>query len=155
MGRIAGLWVTLFSLWLLLSGHYTALLISLGAVSSALAVYVAVRMGILDEEGFPLQLLVKLLAYIPWLLWEILKSNVQVARIVLSPRLPIKPRVVHFHSSQKTDLGRFIYANSITLTPGTITTGIVGQDFEVHALTAHLVDGGEENLMNRKVSALE
>ncbi|NNM34343.1 MAG: cation transporter, partial [Gemmatimonadetes bacterium] len=71
------------------------------------------------------------------------------------PSLPINPSMVHFEGSQKTDLGRFIYANSITLTPGTITTGILETDFEVHALTADAVDGSEENLMNRKVAALE
>ena len=56
---------------------------------------------------------------------------------------------------QKTDLGRFIYANSITLPPGTVTTGIVGDDFEVHAIVQEEIDGSEENDMNRRVAVLE
>jgi multicomponent Na+:H+ antiporter subunit E len=62
---------------------------------------------------------------------------------------------VLFHGSQKTDIGRFIYANSITLTPGTITTGVDGQDFEIHALTYADVDGREEDEMDRRVTWVE
>jgi multicomponent Na+:H+ antiporter subunit E len=63
--------------------------------------------------------------------------------------------MVHFKASQETDLGRVIYANSITLTPGTITTGIEGQELEIHALTYQDVDGREEDEMDRRVSWVE
>lgn len=155
MGRSAGLWLVLFGLWLALSGHYTPLFILFGLGTCTLAVYVANRMDILDQESFPLHLTWGLVMYIPWLTWEIFKSNLVVARIIWSPALPIDPSMVHFRSSQRSDLGRFIYANSITLTPGTITTGIDGTDFEVHALTHRAVDGSEENEMNRRVTSLE
>lgn len=155
MIRIAGLWTLLFGLWLLLSGHFDPLFLAFGAGSCAAAVYVAVRMRILDSESFPAHLLLRLAGYVPWLAWEILKSNCRVARLVLGRRLAVSPRIVHFRASQRSDLGRFIYANSITLTPGTITTGIVGDDFEVHALDPAQVDGSEENEMNRRVAALE
>ena len=78
-------------------------------------------------------------------------ANLRVARIILTPRLPISPILVHYRASQKTDLGRAIYANSITLTPGTITTGVVGDDLEVHSLTWVDVDGREEDEMDRRV----
>ncbi|NNL30183.1 MAG: Na+/H+ antiporter subunit E [Gemmatimonadetes bacterium] len=155
MGRAVGLWILLFGLWLALSGHYTPLFLAFGLGTCTVAVYVSRRMGILGRESAPFHLTWGAVTYLPWLTWEILKSNVAVARIILSPSLPINPSMVHFEGSQKTDLGRFIYANSITLTPGTITTGILETDFEVHALTADAVDGSEENLMNRKVAALE
>ena len=155
MGRTVGLWILLFALWLALSGHYTPLFLAFGIGTCTIAVYVSLRMGILDQESLPLHLVLGLIAYIPWLVWEIFRSNVEVARIILNPSLPINPSMVHFEASQKSDLGRFIYANSITLTPGTITTGIRETDFEVHALTADAVDGSEEAVMNRKVAALE
>lgn len=153
--RAAGLWVVLFALWLLLSGVYKPMMLSFGVGTCALAVFVALRMGTLDEESAPFHLALRAVAYVPWLVWDILRCNVQLARIVLSPRLPIDPAIVHFRASQRTDLGRFVYANSITLTPGTVTTGVVGDDFEVHALSREMVDGSEENEMNRRVAALE
>ena len=149
------LWAILFALWVVLSWHFTPLLISFGVLTCTLAVWVAVRMGTLDRESVPVHLLRGAATYLPWLVWEILKSNVRVARIILSPRLRVDPSIVHFRASQRTDLGRFIYANSITLTPGTVTTGIVGDDFEVHAIVQAEIDGSEENDMNQRVAALE
>lgn len=155
MIRSAGLWAVLFGLWLLLSGHYDPLFIVFGIATCSVAVFVARRMGALDAESAPFHLAGRAVAYVPWLIWEVLRSNIQVARTILSPRMPIDPAMVHFRSSQKTDLGRFVYANSITLTPGTVTTGVVGDDLEVHALSQAHVDGSEENDMNRRVSVLE
>lgn len=154
-GRVVALWLILFGVWLMLSGHYDRLFLSFGVVTCTLAVFVAVRMGTLDAESVPLQMTFRAITYLPWLIWQILKSNWDVGRIILSPRLPIDPEIVHFRASQRTDLGRFIYANSITLTPGTVTTGIVGDDFEVHALSQEQVDGSEENEMNLRVLKLE
>lgn len=145
----------LFALWLLLSGHYDPLFVAFGIGTCTVAVLVAARMRTLDAESAPFHLAGRVAVYLPWLAWEVLRSNIQVARTILSPRMPIDPAIVHFRSSQKTDLGRFVYANSITLTPGTVTTGVVGDDLEVHALSRAHVDGSEENDMNRRVSVLE
>ena len=145
----------LFALWLLLSRHYEPLFVAFGVGTCTVAVLVAKRMGTLDAESAPFHLAGRAAAYLPWLAWEVLRSNILVARTILSRRMPIDPAIVHFRSSQKTDLGRFVYANSITLTPGTVTTGVVGDDLEVHALSQAHVDGSEENDMNRRVSALE
>jgi len=153
--RTAGLWAVLFALWLLLSGHYEPLFVAFGVGTCTVAVLMAKRMGTLDAESAPFHLAGRAAAYLPWLTWEVLRSNILVARTILSRRMPIDPAIVHFRSSQKTDLGRFVYANSITLTPGTVTTGVVGDDLEVHALSQAHVDGSEENDMNRRVSALE
>jgi multicomponent Na+:H+ antiporter subunit E len=86
---------------------------------------------------------------------EIFVANLHVAKIILSPSLPIRPLLVHYRASQKTDLGRAIYANSITLTPGTITTGVDGDDLEIHSLTWVDVDGREEDEMDRRVTWVE
>jgi len=155
LARIVGLWVILFAVWLLLSGHYTPLLIGFGMGSCALTVYIAKRMDVADREGVPLDWGFRFLLYLPWLLKEILVANINVAKIILSPSLPISPIMVVFGSTQKTDLGRVLYANSITLTPGTITTGVDGGKLEIHALTWQDVDGREEDEMDRRVSLVE
>ena len=155
MLRAFGLGTILVVFWLLLSGHYTLMLTSFGVGSSALVVYLALRMDVVDHEGVPLQLGGRFWLYLPWLMKEIFVANVAVAKVILHPKLPISPITVIFHGSQKTDIGRFIYANSITLTPGTITTGVEGQDFEIHALTYADVDGREEDEMDRRVTWVE
>ena len=155
MARIVGLWVVLFGVWLLLSGHYTPLLISFGVGSCALSVYIAVRMDVADHEGVPLDWVGRFVLYLPWLMKEILVANVNVAKVILNPQLPISPIMVVFRSTQKSDLGRVLYANSITLTPGTITTGVEGDQLEIHSLTWGDVDGREEDEMDRRVSVVE
>ncbi|HAT36911.1 MAG TPA: cation transporter [Gemmatimonadetes bacterium] len=147
--------LTLFAFWLALSGHYTPLLLTLGVVSCVLVVYLSHRMEAIDQEGVPLQVSLRILAYLPWLLKEIFVANIVVAKVILRPQLKISPRIVFFHGTQKTDLGRAIYANSITLTPGTITTGVNGNEFEIHALRAADLETGEEQAMDLRCSRVE
>ena len=142
-------------MWLLMSGHYTALLLSLGGVSVVGVALLVLRMQLPDREGAPFHVVPGLLTYLPWLVVEVLRSNLAVARVILSPRLPIRPRLVDFQGHQKTDLGRFIYANSITLTPGTITVRLDAEGFRIHALTKEALDGTEEGEMDRRVCRLE
>lgn len=155
MNRVLWLWGILFALWLPLSGHFDWLFLFFGVLTCTIAVFVGARMGIVDRESVPVHLAWRVALYFPWLVWEVFKSNVRVARIILAPRVRVDPSIVHFRASQRTDLGRFIYANWITLTPGTVTTGIVGDDFEVHAIAQEEIDGSEENEMNRRVAVLE
>ena len=156
MRTAAGLYVILFGIWLLWSGHYTPLLISFGLASCALVVLLAWRMGIVDGEGFPIRLAPRILRYLPWLAVEVIKSNLELARRVLSPRLPIGPEIVRLTASQKTDLGRATYANSITLTPSTVTIEAESDGtFVVHAISpesAADLRGGE---MDRQVTRME
>jgi multicomponent Na+:H+ antiporter subunit E len=140
---------------LALSGHYTPLLLGFGVASCALVVYIALRMEVVDHEGMPLHVTGRVLLYLPWLLKEILVANVEVAMVILHPKLPISPRMVVFHGSQQTDLGRAIYANSITLTPGTITTGIEGQEFQIHALRSADLQSEEEQRMDVRCTWVE
>lgn len=153
--RAFGLGALLFGFWLVLSGHYTPMLIGFGIGSTAFVVYLSLRMDVVDHEGLPLQLGGRFWRYFPWLLKEILVANLHVARIILTPSLPISPIMVHYKSSQKSDLGRALYANSITLTPGTITTGIKDDELEVHSLTWVDVDGREEDEMDRRATWVE
>jgi len=147
--------IVLAVVWLVLSGHYTGLLLTLGAVSCLFVVYIARRMDVIDHESHPLHIGHVLPFYWLWLGKEIVKANIDVTRRVLSPSLPISPVLFTVPADQRTDLGKVIYANSITLTPGTVSAD-VGKDFiQVHALTeegAAAVRGGE---MGRRVTALE
>jgi multicomponent Na+:H+ antiporter subunit E len=153
--RAFGLGAVLFGFWLALSGHYTPLLLGFGVASCTLVVYLATRMDVVDREGVPFHVTGRLLLYLPWLMKEILVANLEVARVILDPKLPISPRIVLFHGSQRTDLGRAIYANSITLTPGTITTGVEGQEFQIHALRAADLETDEEQQMDRRCTRVE
>lgn len=148
MLRAFGLGTILFGFWLALSGHYTPLLLGFGVGSTVLVVYLSLRMLLVDPEGVPLHVAGRFLGYLPWLLKEMFVANVVVARVILDPKLPINPRIVYFHGSQDTDLGRVIFANSLTLTPGTITTGVEGHEFQIHALRAADVETDEERLMD-------
>jgi multicomponent Na+:H+ antiporter subunit E len=154
-GRYILLTLTLFGLWLLLSGHYNPMTIGFGVLSSLLVTYVSWRMDREDKYAFPLIFTFRLPVYWVWLLKEMLKSNLNVSRIILSPKLPISPIMVPFRACMKSDLARMIYANSITLTPGTITTGTEGDILRIHALTWEDVDGREEDEMGQHICGLE
>lgn len=152
--RIA-LWTVMMVVWLLWSGHYTPLLVTLGALSSLFVVQIAHRMGIADDEGAPIGTLVPFLLYAPWLGWEIVKSNLDVARRILGPSSGIAPRLIRVKTSQRSDLGRTIYANSITLTPGTVSVDLQGDEIVVHALTPEAAEGVAAGEMDRRVTRLE
>ena len=148
--------VVLLGVWLLLSGHYNPLMIGFGIISCLLVVLLSYRMRIVDEEGAPVDLgLRPFIFYAPWLLKEIVVANFDVAGRILNPRLPIQPTLISVRASQKGELARVIYANSITLTPGTVSVGMERDTITVHALSHEeaLEDGSGE--MDRRVSALE
>jgi len=149
------IFVALAGVWLLLSGHYNPLILTFGALSCALVTYLAHRFRLVDPESYPLHMGWHLPAYWGWLLVEIVKANFDVARRVLDPRLPIDPRLFETKMSQTSDLGRVIYANSITLTPGTISLDIGEDTILVHALTRQGQDEVETGEMDAKVAALE
>ena len=145
----------LFGVWLLLSGHYPPILLGLGVISTLFAVAIALRMDVVDHEGHPLHLGLRILGYLPWLMFQILRANLDVARRVLGPTLAISPRMFRVRATQRTDLGRVIFANSITLTPGTVSVELEGSEILVHALTADAANDLREGTMNRLVVGVE
>lgn len=150
--------LTLFVLWLLLSGQYTfdsRLILALGLASCTFVVAIALRMKIADREGHPIHLLVPSLRYIPWLLWAIVKSNIDVTRCILNPRLPISPTLVKVKAGQQSELGQTIFANSITLTPGTVSLDVEEDEILVHALTRESAEEVADGEMDRRVTLLE
>lgn len=136
------LFAALYGLWLLLSGHFTLLLLVLGAICSVVVVAIVDRLDVADEEGVPLQVLPFIWHFWPWLTKEIVKANLEVVRRIISPRLNISPQLFHFRPSQRTSTGLVTHANSITLTAGTVTIEIEEDGrFLVHALTRELGEG--------------
>ena len=147
--------IGLFVLWLLLSGVYKPLWISLGAGSAIAVTFLVARMDVLDSEAMPLQMKFGTPGYWGWLQGEIVKANIAVTRIVLSWRMTIEPVVVRVTPTQRTDVGRVTYANSITLTPGTVTIDADGSSFIVHGLTPAFADAAALAEMDRRVTGIE
>jgi multicomponent Na+:H+ antiporter subunit E len=142
-------------LWLALSGHFDPLLLSLGLLSAATVTLVSHRMGVIDAEGQPLGLIPGLLRYAPWLTKEIVRACIDVAWRITRPSLPIQPTIIRVPANQKTVPGRVCFANSITLTPGTISLDVLEKEIEVHALTAESAADLESGEMGKRVEHLE
>ena len=146
---------SLFAFWLLLSGIYTPFLVLSGLGTAVAVAALARRMEVADREGQPLHLVPAALAYWPWLVLEILKSGWAVTRIILHPRLPISPALARFRPSQESTVGLVTHANSITLTPGTVTIEARHGEFLVHALTSDGAAGLAGSEMDRRVLRFE
>ncbi|MBI4011476.1 MAG: Na+/H+ antiporter subunit E [Candidatus Rokubacteria bacterium] len=139
-----------FAFWLALSGSAAPLHLIFGAVSSAAVAWVNRDLEMVSVAA---RISPRFLAYLPWLLREIAVANIQVVRLVLHPRLPVDPVVVRFETTLRGDLARTTFANSITLTPGTVTLDVEGSEFVVHAVTRGMADlaGG---MMERRIAAV-
>ncbi len=154
--RLVSTLLVLFAFWLLLSGFFTAFLMVAGAVTALAVVLFSRRMDIVDHEGHPVHLAPRaLLVYWPWLIKEIMKSGWQVSTIILQPSLPVSPQLVRIRATQKTDVGRTVFANSITLTPGTISVEVGRDEFLVHALTHSSARELAKGEMDRRVTQFE
>ncbi len=117
-------------------------------------VLIANRMDVIDHEGQPVQLGWRILTYWVWLAVEIVKANLDVARRILDPKLPIDPVLVRVKATQASELGQVIYANSITLTPGTVSMQVEGGEILVHAISREMAEDLEGGEMDRRVTAV-
>lgn len=138
----------LFIFWILLSEIFEVKLILIGLTASLVGTYISREIMILykNEDGeeihgmdFPV---LKYISYWIWLVWQIIIANIEIAMIVLNPKLPINPQMVVFQQKMKNPLAHLSLANSITLTPGTITVDIdEDENYMIHSLT----DSGAES----------
>ena len=151
----ASLTIVLVLFWLVLSGNYTVITLTAGTLSIIGVMALAHRMKIVDDEGHPVHLALRALTYMPWLFVEIAKAAWDVTRIILHPKLPISPTLIRVRAGQKTAVGRTVYANSITLTPGTVTAGVSGDEILVHAVTQEGAEDLDTGVMNERVKRLE
>lgn len=132
--------ILLSAIWLILSGRTDAVYLFWGIVSVAFVIWLGSKLHsipLAEQEpcGSSQIHIPRLIIYLFWLVWQIAKSGVYVAYIVLHPRMPIEPMIVRFTSKQPNVVARVILGNSITLTPGTLTLDIDDNMFTVHALT--------------------
>ena len=116
------------------------MLLTLGVISIVLTVWIAKRMRILDGETAPYITTPQTLVYFGWLFLEIIKANIAVVKAVLSPDMAVSPTLTRIPTPQKTDIGKVMFANSITLTPGTVSIDIQDDHILVHALLSEMSD---------------
>lgn len=146
--------VFLFAFWLLLSGHFSALLLGGGVFSVLLAVWFLRRMDRSDGEPGRLYPAPRLLGYWLWLMGCVVRANIDLARRIWNPRLPIRPVWSRLDIRVSTPLEKTLYANSITLTPGTLTTDVRDDHFMIHSLSPEGLDELREGEMERRILRL-
>ena len=156
MTRWTGHALALAVLWLALSGLLSGLLIALGLASALGVALLERRMARIDRDprAIPLRW-DRFPGYFAWLAVAVTRSNIDVARRILSPDLPISPAIEWLPAEQTSEMGRVIYANSITLTPGTVSIDLGDDRVEVHALVRESLDELGAGEMASRVRALE
>ncbi|WP_207062968.1 Na+/H+ antiporter subunit E [Motiliproteus sp. SC1-56] len=146
--------VTLYLFWLVLSGHFSGFFLLLGAISSLLVLFCLRRMDRVDRSPGFVPPAPGLFAYGAWLLWSVVRSNIDVARRIWDPSLPIDPQWRPLKVALTKPFGRALYANSITLTPGTLTTDVHPGHFNIHCLSEAAMEELEEGEMERRIRRL-
>lgn len=154
LGQILLLLALLIAAWVLWSGLYQPLLLILGCFSCLLTVYLTHRMGYFENNVFALRFGVRLFGYWAWLAREVVRSSLEVARVVLNPSLPISPQIVEITATATHPVDQAMLGNSITLTPGTLTLDVHQGLIKVHCLTTSGADDLRKGEMNRRVAAL-
>lgn len=151
------MYLLLYILWVALNGKITAEICLLGVpvVGAVGLIAYGLFHYTFRRELFIYKKLPLLLAYIAVLIWEIIKANFAVLRFIVSEKAAMEPAMMSFDVELRTNLARFILANSITLTPGTITMMTNGNRFTVHALTAEMLDGIESSSFVKLLQKLE
>ena len=139
--------------WLLLSGHYTALILSFGAVSVLIVIWFMWRMERVDEKLDVLPMRPRVLYYLLWLMWQVVLSNIDLVRRIWDPTLPIRPTWQRLEIKVTSPLAKTLNSNSITQTPGTLTTNVREDHFMVHSLSPDGIEdlrkGGMEEQIQR------
>ena len=152
--RVVLLLGLLIAAWVLWSGQFSSLLLALGVFSCLLTAYLTNRMGYFDNEAFSLRFGARLFGYWAWLAKEVLRSSIEVARVVMNPRLPISPQIIEINATADHPVDQAILGNSITLTPGTLALDVHRGRIRVHCLTKVCADDLLSGEMDRRVAAL-
>jgi multicomponent Na+:H+ antiporter subunit E len=154
LGRYVATFIWLMLFWLFLSGHYDVFHITIGVLCCAGIAWTSTDLLYVDQPDKKRTVVIaQFLIYIFWLLWQIILANFQVACLVLSPKLKIDPRIIVYRADRlRGDVAKATFGNSITLTPGTVTLDIHGNDFHVHALTPGFAADLEAGDMERWIA---
>lgn len=150
------LFVSLMAFYVVLSGQIAStFLMGAGVVACLGVTLLAKRLGIVDDEGVPYRFWWRTAKYVPWLMWQIVLSNIYVLKLVWRPKVDIAPRMIVIKHDLRTSFGVATYMNSITLTPGTVTVDIGKDEFLVHCITKAVADDLHGGEMHRRCLALE
>ena len=155
MRQTITLFLILAAFWLINSGHYTLLILSLGLISIALVLYIAHRMDVVDHSSQQLLMPLKVPGFHLWLAKQIVLANISVVKHIWLGNETISPVLTRIKANQKTDMGKVIYANSITLTPGTVAVDLAGDQITVHALLRENIEDLQAGEMDRRICRLE
>ena len=155
--RYLTLGAVLVVFWLLLSGHFTPLFFFFAAASIAIVMAISIRMDHVDGETDPVPRTTSLIVYWIYLAIETIRANVDMVKRVWHPGMKVEPGVARIKVSQQTRMGKVIHANSITLTPGTVTLDIDEEtnEFEIHSINHELIADLEYGEMDRRITRLE
>ena len=147
--------VLLMVIWVVLSGFFDVFHLSLGLISCAIVVWLSSDL-LFENRHHRLNVRIRqafgLFAYSIWMIGQIILSNIYVLRLALGSTEKLEPQIVRYKCSLNTDFQRFLLANSITLTPGTVTIKIIGDTYYVHAIsdeTANGLDGTMERRIKK------
>ena len=146
--------ILLMGTWVAFSGFFAPIHLSLGVISSAFVTWISADF-LFPAREVPVSRRVgqgfRLVTYLVWLLWQVVLSNLHLLRLTLGPggMAEVKPSIVQFKTGLRTDFEKFLLANSITLTPGTVTMKILGDDFYVHAISEAAAAGLDGEMVRR------
>tara|TARA_B100001029_G_C14889397_1_gene354518 strand:- start:261 stop:743 length:483 start_codon:yes stop_codon:yes gene_type:complete len=146
----------MFAFWILLSGKFSFILFLSGFISSLLVSYMSNDLLIGNGDiklGFIRT--IKFIRFLPWLLWQIVLANIDLALRTLHPKMPINPILINIKNNLKSDLGMVILANSITLTPGTVTIDVNENEFLIHVISEKAAQSLISGEMQARVKKIE
>ena len=151
------IFVLLLGIWIVFSGKFDAFHLALGALSSAFITAISGNFYFENRSkgmGARMAELLRLPAYGLWLLWQIVLSNIHILKLALTPGdiKDLNPSLVRIKPKLKTEFGKYMLANSITLTPGTITIEADGDEMLIHSISKHTADGVKDDTMEKKVA---
>jgi multicomponent Na+:H+ antiporter subunit E len=151
--RFIATFIIMFGFWLLLSGHYDLFHISIGVLCCGLVSYISHDLLFANPRAGDMRVIVKrFIVYIPWLVYQIALSNLHVVRLALGPRRLIDPKIIQFKTKLESDISMVTLANSITLTPGTITVDVKDGVYYVHAVSKKVAEDLMTGEMEDKIA---
>lgn len=149
--------IIFFGLWLIFNGQVTMEIVLFGiGISAVLYWFVCRYMGYSPKKDWKgLQLLGSALHYVLVLIWEILKANASVIKLIVTSKYEIEPTLVTFQTDLKTAPAKVVLANSITLTPGTITVSLEDNRYQVHCLDKEMAEGMDDSVFVHLLKKME
>ena len=151
------MFVLFFLIWIIFNGQLTSEIAAFGVVIAGVMYWFLCRFFDYSPryDVFLCKKAPLLIQYILTLIWEILKANITVFRMIYSAEYELEPAVVHFRTNLHSTLARVLLANSITLTPGTITVSLEGDELSVHCLDKSLAQGLADGIFAKELERLE